>query len=69
MERNTIPEIHSNLHNNVAKFIKVVIEYLKTMQEQGLVVKGDPETQALTYHLSEEKYLGPLNSLIEEFCR
>jgi len=48
MERNTMPEIHLNVHKNAAKFLKVVIEYLKTMQQKGKVVKGDPETQALT---------------------
>ncbi|MFC9711566.1 TetR/AcrR family transcriptional regulator [Paenibacillus sp. NPDC056933] len=48
MERNTMPEIHLSIHNNVTKFISVVIEYMKTMQQKGKVITGDPVAQALT---------------------
>lgn len=48
MERKTMPDIHVNVHKNAAKFLKVVIDYLKVMQEKGKVVDGDPEIQALT---------------------
>lgn len=48
MERNTMPEIHLSVHKNAAKFLNVVIDYLKAMQQKGEVAIGDPETQALT---------------------
>ena len=48
MERKTMPEIHRGVHNNAARFLNIVTEYLKTMQEKGKVVQGDPEIQAMT---------------------
>lgn len=48
MERKTMPEIHRGVHNNAVRFLSIVAEYLKTMQEKGKVVQGDPEIQALT---------------------
>lgn len=48
LERKTMPEIHLKLHDNVAKFRKVVVDYLATMQEKGRVVAGNPQIQAST---------------------
>ncbi|MFC4600257.1 TetR/AcrR family transcriptional regulator [Cohnella hongkongensis] len=48
MERKTMPEIHLSVHNNAVKFLKIVTEYLHTMQQKGKVAKGNPEAQALT---------------------
>ncbi|MFM1655202.1 TetR/AcrR family transcriptional regulator [Brevibacillus sp. B_LB10_24] len=48
MERKTMPEIHLSLHNKALKFLKIVTEYFQVMQQKGKVIKGNPETQALT---------------------
>ncbi|GAA4874939.1 hypothetical protein GCM10023310_63210 [Paenibacillus vulneris] len=48
LERKTMPEIHLSLHNKATKFLNIVTEYFRVMQQQGKVVKGNPETQALT---------------------
>lgn len=48
LERKTMPEIHMSLHNKATKFLSMVTEYLRNMQQQGKVVEGNPEAQALT---------------------
>ncbi|MBE1443825.1 TetR/AcrR family transcriptional regulator [Paenibacillus sp. OAS669] len=48
LERKTMPEIHLSLHNKATKFLSIVTEYFRVMQQQGKVVKGNPETQAIT---------------------
>ncbi|MFM9278677.1 TetR/AcrR family transcriptional regulator [Paenibacillus jiagnxiensis] len=48
MERKTMPEIHLRLHNTSTKFLAMVTEYFRVMQQKGKVIKGNPESQALT---------------------
>ncbi|MGE7825576.1 TetR/AcrR family transcriptional regulator [Paenibacillus sp. NPDC093718] len=48
MERKTMPEIHQSLHNKALKFLSIVTEYFRVMQEKGKVIKGNPEAHALT---------------------
>ncbi|OWA35525.1 hypothetical protein B9G55_12895 [Saccharibacillus sp. O16] len=48
MERSVMPDLHVNIHNNATKFTDIVADYLRTMQEQGKAVKGDPFVQAAT---------------------
>ncbi|WP_165972170.1 TetR/AcrR family transcriptional regulator [Paenibacillus piri] len=48
MERKTMPAIHLSLHNNAIKFLTMVTEYFRVMQQKGKVIKGNPQSQALT---------------------
>lgn len=48
MERKTMPEIHLSLHNKATKFLNIVTEYFRVMQQKGKVIEGNPEAQALT---------------------
>ncbi|PKR86549.1 TetR/AcrR family transcriptional regulator [Heyndrickxia camelliae] len=48
MERKTMPEIHLSLHNKALKFLSIVTEYFRIMQQKGKVIKGNPEVQAMT---------------------
>ncbi len=48
MERFVMPDLHVNIHHNATKFTDIVADYLKTMQERGLAVAGDPLVQAAT---------------------
>ncbi|GGE64166.1 TetR/AcrR family transcriptional regulator [Priestia taiwanensis] len=46
MERNTLPEMNEKLTAHPLKLKEMYIEYFKTMQQKGKVIKGDPEAQA-----------------------
>lgn len=48
IERKMMPEIHLSLHNKALKFLSIVTEYFRIMQQKGRVIKGNPEAQALT---------------------
>lgn len=48
IERKTMPEIHLSLHNKALKFLNIITEYFRVMQQKGKVIEGNPETQALT---------------------
>ncbi|SHF38523.1 transcriptional regulator, TetR family [Seinonella peptonophila] len=48
MERKTMPDIHLNVFKNASKFLGIVTEYLRDMQQKGKVISGNPETLALT---------------------
>jgi TetR/AcrR family transcriptional regulator, mexJK operon transcriptional repressor len=47
MERNTLPEMHEKLIHHPIKLKEMYVEYFKTMQQQGKVIKGNHEAQAL----------------------